>query len=113
MAEPFLVWQRGDVTAVRFLGPKIGLEDRESLYALVDIQGIKKLVLDFNDVKLLTSAPIGMLINLNKKAEAAGGRMALCHLRPDIREILSLCGVESLFAIYDSEDNAIKSFEAA
>jgi anti-sigma B factor antagonist len=103
--------QVDDVTVVRLAGPKVGLDARESLYGLIDAQGAHKLVLNFERVKLLTSAPIGMLISLRNKAEARGGSVRFCHVDSDIRDILQLTAVEGLFPIFPTEQDAIDSFQ--
>src|SRR5271166_5655354 len=104
------VENRGDFTVVRLTGPKIGLDARESLYGLIEQQGVRKLVLDFDEVRVLTSAPIGMLVNLRSKLGAVGGMLVLCHVSPDIREILQLTSVEGLFSIVGTEQDAIATF---
>jgi anti-anti-sigma factor len=105
----FSLENRGDFTIVRITGPKIGLDSRDSLYRLVESQGLKKLVLNFADVRVLTSAPIGMLVNLKNKLEAVGGTLRLCQVDADIREILRLTRVVGLFSIYETEQDAIDS----
>lgn len=110
---PFLVENRGDFTVVRLTGPKIGPDSRESLYDLVENQGHGKLVLNFASVRVLTSAPIGMLVNLKNKLEAIGGTLRLCQVDPYIREILRLTAVEGIFSIHETEEDAIDSSQAA
>jgi len=104
---PFRTETRGEFTVVHLTGPKIELQARESLYGLIEQQAIQKLVLSFEDVKVLTSAPIGMLVNLRNKMGAVGGMLVLCRVSADIREILRLTAVEELFSILDTEQDAI------
>ncbi len=103
---PFRTETRGEFTVVHLTGPKIELEARESLYGLIEQQAIRKLVLNLDDIKVLTSAPIGMLVNLRNKMRAVGGMLFLCRVSPDIREILQLTSVERLFFIVDTEQDA-------
>ena|SRR5271166_6166225 len=103
---PFRTEKRGEFTVVHLTGPKIELEARESLYRLIEQQAIQKLVLNLEDVKVLTSAPIGMLVNLRNKMGSVGGMLVLCRVSPDIREILRLTAVEELFTILDTEQDA-------
>ncbi len=109
-SQPFTLEQTGTVTIVRFAGPKLGLAAREGLYDLVENQGRRQIVLNFASVQVLSSAPIGMLVTLKNKAEAVEGRVTLCQLDPDVREILKLTSVEGLFSIFDTEQAAIDSF---
>ena len=70
----------GDVTVARFVGrqrldemniQKIGNE----LFALVDIDGRKKIVLDFSIVEYLNSTALGMLGTMNKKLKSSNGKL--------------------------------------
>jgi hypothetical protein len=58
---------------VTFDGPNLPLEVGQPLYRLVEDQGHTQLVLNFDNVRVLTSAPIGMLVNLGMQAGAVGG----------------------------------------
>jgi anti-sigma B factor antagonist len=109
-SQPFTVQQAGDVTIVRFAGPKLGLGAKEALYDLVETQGHRQLVLNFASVQYLSSAPIGMLVSLKNRADAAGGSVRLCQLDPDVKEILSLTAVLKLFSLYETEQAAIDSY---
>jgi anti-anti-sigma factor len=85
----------GDVTAVNFTDNKI--LDRQSVEAigeeilsLVDELGRKKIVLDLAKVEYLSSGILGKFIALNKRLRAAGGRLALCNINPQIYEVFEV-----------------------
>jgi anti-sigma B factor antagonist len=107
--DPLAVELRGEFAVVRITGPKIGLDSRDSLYRLAEAHGRRKLILNLADVRVLTSAPIGMLINLKRKLESAGGILRLCDVDPEIREILRLTSVEELFSFYATEEDALSA----
>jgi anti-anti-sigma factor len=111
--EPFLLGNIQGITIVKFLNAKLGTDVRDALYELIEKHGHRQVILDFENVRVLTSAPIGILINLKNKAEAVGGSVRLSRLAPDVREILRLTSVESLFRIFDTEQDAIDSFSAS
>ena len=108
-AAPLSVEQRGEITVIRIAGPKLTLDSRDSLYRLVEVEGRKAVVLSLADVRVLTSAPIGMLINLKRKLESSGGALKLCDVSADIREILRLTSVEALFSIHGTTDDAVNA----
>jgi anti-sigma B factor antagonist len=110
VAPPLIVKTGGGVTIVTFTGPKVSTEAREELYDLVETRGIRKLVLNFENVRSLSSAPIGMLVNLMNKAALAGGAVRFCQLDPYVQEIMRLTGVESLFTLFATEQDATDSF---
>lgn len=68
------------------------------------------LLLDFGNVKSLSSLILGKLISLNRKAESLGGRLALCNLQPDIRDIMEVTRLSQLICVYPTEQEALASF---
>src|ERR1043165_8875885 len=92
----------GDVTVVSFVDRKILDEQNiqiigEQLFKLVEEQGKRKILLNFSNVEYLSSAALGKLITLNKKAQAAGGRLILCNIDPQIYEVFEITKLNKLF----------------
>ena len=88
----------GDVTVVRFLDPRVTnpLEIEElghQLYRALELKNGSKLVIDFTPVEFLSSATIGKLISLNRKAKVCKAALRLCNLRREIREVFRLCNL--------------------
>jgi anti-sigma B factor antagonist len=109
------VQESGDVTVVSFTDRKILDEQNiqsigEQLYALVEDGGKRKMVLNFSRVEYLSSAALGKLITLNKKLQAAKGRLALCGIAPQLYEVFEITGLKKVFNIYDDEQEALQSF---
>jgi anti-sigma B factor antagonist len=107
----------GEVTVVRFLIPRLQVEEDihdlfKQIYHLADDVGRRRLVLHLGRVEYVNSATIGKLVMLNKKVEAAKGRLALCHLTPDMRGLLEKMHLQDLFQIYEDEQQALQSFTA-
>jgi anti-sigma B factor antagonist len=105
----------GDITIVRFVDRKIldaaNIQSMgEELFALVEQDGRKSLLLDFTSVEFLSSAALNKLIILDKKVKAANGRMRICSLRPEIREVFVITRLNQLFEIKEDEKEAIESF---
>src|SRR5919204_4693908 len=94
----------GDVTVVHFTDRKILDEENiqvigEQLFSLVDELGRTKLLLNFHNVEYMSSAALGKLITLNKKVQSAGGRLVLCNIDPQIREVFEITKLDKLFVI--------------
>jgi anti-sigma B factor antagonist len=105
----------GDVTVVNFTDRKILDEQNiqiigEQLFSLVDESGRRKLLLNFGNVEYLSSAALAKLITLNKKLQAAGGRLILCNIDPQIREVFEITRLNKLFTIHDEEQAALQAF---
>lgn len=110
IAPPLVLKTVDGITIVTFTGPKVGTEAREELYDLMETRKIRRLILNFENVRSLSSAPIGMLVNLMNKAASAGGVVRFCQLDPDVQEIMRLTRVEGLFSIFANEQDARDSF---
>jgi anti-sigma B factor antagonist len=83
------------------------------LMHLADDLGTPRLVLDLVGVTGMGSRMIGQLAALRKQVHAAGGRLALCHVRPEIAEVIETCKVTTLLGLYPDEQAAVRSFADA
>ncbi len=105
----------GDITVVNFIDKKILDEQNiqiigEQLFRLVDELGRHKLLLNFGNVEYLSSAALGKLITLNKKVNAAEGKLILCNIDPQIREVFEITKLNKIFTIYNEEQAALQAF---
>src|SRR5437762_13516454 len=105
----------GDVTVVNFTDRKILDEQNiqiigEQLFSLVDELGRRKILLNFGNVEYLSSAALGKLITLNKKLQAANGRLVLCNIDPQIYEVFEITKLNKLFNIQKEEQAALQAF---
>jgi anti-sigma B factor antagonist len=99
---------------VRFKTPKILYEYTTSavfdpIYTLCGI-GRNRLVLNLAGSDYLPSMALGKLVMLNRKVQAANGRLALCCLSPVAEESLVLTHILALFNVYATELAAVQSF---
>jgi anti-sigma B factor antagonist len=109
------VEQIGDVTVVNFVDRKILDEPTiqvigDQLFSLVDEEGWRKLLLNFGNIEYLSSAALGKLITLNKKLQAAGGRLILCNIDPQIYEVFEITKLDKFFNIQKEEQAALQAF---
>ncbi len=109
------VEQIGDVTVVNFIDRKILDEQNiqiigEQLFSLVEEEGCRKLLLNFGNVEFLSSAALGKLITLNKKLQAAKGRLILCNIDPQIHEVFEITKLDKFFNIQKEEQTALQAF---
>jgi anti-sigma B factor antagonist len=105
----------GEVTVVSFTDRKILDEQNiqtiaEQLFSLVDESGRNKLLLNFHNVEYLSSAVLGKLVSLNKKAVAAGGKLVLANIDPKIREVFEITKLDKLLVIRNDEQEALQAF---
>jgi len=69
-------------------------------------QGIQ-LIVDFNQVKFLTSSVLGLLIRISKKVYETDGKLRLCSINPKILEIFKITRLDKIFEIYPDVDDAM------
>lgn len=82
----------------------------ESLSDVVHAEPHVKLVLSFRNVEHLSSAALGMLINLRTQVEKAGGKLKLSNIRPQIYEVFKITQLHRLFDIHETAAQAIHQF---
>ena len=105
----------GDISVIRFVDQKILDEGSiqemgQELFALVEEQKKKSLLLNFTGVEFLSSAALGKLMLLHRKLKEVQGRMKLCCIRPEIYEVFVITRLNKLFDIRDDESAALVSF---
>jgi anti-sigma B factor antagonist len=105
----------GDVTVASFRDKKILAEQNiqvigDHLLHLVDESSTKKLVLNFDNVEYMSSAMLGMLMTLHKKVQAAKGRLVLCSIDQQIREVFAITNLEKVLVIRADEQDALQAF---
>ncbi|MCG3137058.1 MAG: hypothetical protein HJJLKODD_00900 [Phycisphaerae bacterium] len=71
------------------------------------------LLLNFRKVEHLSSAALGMLINLQKKIAGQSGRLKLSDINPQIFEVFKITRLNKVFEIHDSAAAAKASFAQA
>lgn len=83
----------------------------DQLYALVDEKARRKLVLDFSHVKFLCSTMLGVLVSLEKKSQAIGGKTVICGLRPELYKVFKIMNLHKVLEFAESEEKALNSFD--
>jgi anti-sigma B factor antagonist len=81
------------------------------LYALVEQQARKKIVLDFTAVRFLSSQMLGVLIQLQRKARQIGGRIVLCSMRPDLMKVFEITRLDKILEFAPDERQALAKLD--
>ncbi len=112
------VRRQDGVAVVEFVDRKI-LEELsiqeigDELQRLVDNEPGIKLLLNFKNVDHLSSAALGMLINLNKKVieQKPHGQLRLSDINRQIFEVFKITRLTRMFDIHDTHEQALASFK--
>jgi len=111
-----LITRQDDIRIVEFTNNKI-LDEANiadigaQLATLVDETPDAKLLLDFANVDHLSSAALGMLININNRIRGKNGKLRLTNIKPQIFEVFVITKLNKLFRIYPNRTEALGSFK--
>lgn len=83
----------------------------KDLYALIEKQGLRKLVLDLSSIKMLSSQTLGVLLNMRQKLDQLGGKMVLSGIDPRLYRVFKITHLKDLFEFYETNEEAIASFQ--
>jgi anti-sigma B factor antagonist len=104
-----------DVKVIDFVDSKILDEANiaeigQNLTTLVVAKERPKLLLDFANVDHLSSAALGMLINVNNKVKHQNGQLRLANIKPQIMEVFEITKLNKLFKILPTRADALASY---
>ena len=103
---------RGEAVVLTLTDEKI-LEDeqirslQDSIIPVVEQAGRVNLILDFRNVRFLSSAVLGLLIRVSKRVYEGDGQLRLCNIHPKIHEIFRITRLTKIFDIYPDLEQAI------
>lgn len=93
-----------EVTFVTFVDERIVDEElineiRESLEPVIEKSESCKLILNFSNVKFMTSALLGLLVRVHKRVCESGGRLQLSNLDANLYRIFEITKLTQVFDI--------------
>jgi anti-sigma B factor antagonist len=114
MPEPapnprLIVEPRGDVMAAYFRGQQILLGEVPAKEAVQDLAGLAErlaggtLVLSLAGVTFLDSSALGKLVRVHKKLKAAGGKLVICDVAPQVLEPFRQTHLDRFFDLRPEE----------
>lgn len=72
---------------------------QSQLADLIERDPKRKILIDFQQVELMSSAMLGVLVRLYRDLAENGGRIVLCGLQPPVRKTFELTRLDQLFRI--------------
>jgi anti-sigma B factor antagonist len=103
------------VTVVHFADPKV-IDQRNinqigaELIKMVEDGGVRKMLINMENVRYLSSAVLGKLISVHKALRMNNGALKLCSIAPPIYEVFEITRLNRVFDIHETEDDAIQAF---
>ncbi len=83
---------------------------RDSIHDLLN-KNKSKIILDLGNASYIDSAGIGELIGAYTTAKRNGAELKLLNLTKKIQDILQITQLLTIFEVYKSESEALKSFK--
>ena len=101
-----------NATIITFTDEKILEENdinalQESIMSVIEQAKKINLVLDFCNVRFLSSAVLGLLIKISKKVYEHDGQLKLCQINPKIYEVFKITRLTKIFDIYQDREDAV------
>ncbi len=102
--------RKGDIKILELNGKiQDAIEEFDStMHELVE--GQTKIIIDCNALNFINSTGLRVFLSALKDVVANNGKVVICNLNNDIREIFQISGFHTLFEFYESTDEAIESF---
>jgi anti-sigma B factor antagonist len=72
--------------------------------------GRMKLLLNMDEVPYIDSGGLGVLVSKLVTLRRGNGRLKLCNLRPRCSRVLEITRLLTVFEVFASEDDGIRSF---
>ena len=96
------------IPVIRPQGRLDGITSREFEQDLLDRieSGDRVLVLDFSKIEFISSAGLRAILSAAKRIKAAGGRLAICSPKKQVKEIFDVTGCMTLLDIFPTYDAA-------
>ena len=82
----------------------IGAAETE-MFAYLE-KGETRIVLDLSDLEYISSSGLRLVLMMGKRLSFKGGKLALCGLKPHIREVFEISGFISILTVVDTRPAA-------
>ena len=83
----------------------------EKILAQIE-SGDRRFIIDLALLDYISSAGLRVFVRAGKRQDSGNGKIVLCSLKDSVREVFDIVGFSSIFLIYASHDEAIRSLLA-
>jgi anti-anti-sigma factor len=106
--------QVDEVAVVKFRDKKVMDPSRieqmgKELLEVIADDDNERMLINFDNVSFFSSAAINKLIVLEKQIRAKGGKLRLCNLRPEVRDLFSYTSLDQMFEIDQEQVESIQA----
>ena len=105
--------EKNDVTIIDLKGKILmgeGIDElRNTIKELLE-NGVKKILLNFEDVPYLDSTGLGEVVRSYTSVKKADGQIKIVNLTNKVKDLLSVTKLITVFETFEDEDKALESF---
>ena len=76
-------------------------------------EGFEHFVLNLENVKIIDSCGVGLIIVANNVTAARSGKLYLCHIKPFIIKIFDIMRISKHLSIFETEEQALDAVKQA
>ncbi|GAB4150854.1 MAG: hypothetical protein Fur0037_19530 [Planctomycetota bacterium] len=84
---------------------------KETINAKIE-EGFRHFVLNLENVKIIDSCGVGLIIVANNVTTAHDSKLYLCNIKPFIVKIFEIMRISKHLAIYETEDDALQAVKS-
>lgn len=92
------------------LNSAISQQFKQEVTKIIDQQGMKVLI-NLGGVEYIDSSGFGALLSVLRACKTHDAQLKLCNISDDVKELVKLLQLHSVFDIRDSVDDSIKSYK--
>jgi len=80
----------------------------EKIIENLESENVKYLILNMENVEYMSSSGFRVAIALLRKLKEKKGMLRVCSIRPSVKRIFDVIELDSLFEIYETEEEALE-----
>ncbi|GIX43061.1 MAG: anti-sigma factor antagonist [Leptospiraceae bacterium] len=86
-------------------------ELEEEITKLIEEEGARNIIMNLENVEYMSSSGFRACIAILRKLKSLNGNFKISNVRPSVKRIFDVIELTSLFDIYETEEEAIKSIQ--
>ena len=81
---------------------------RQIIDNALDTSGVKHILFNLEAVNFIDSSGLGVILGRYKRINAAGGKVLVAHIQPQVVQIFELSGLLKIIKFYNTESEALE-----
>lgn len=71
----------------------------------------KNIIFDMSNVGFMDSSGVGVIIGRFKQISSKGGAAAMINVKPQIKRVYEICGLNRIIGVYENLDKAVNDMQ--